>query len=66
MLIRGVAVDFGPQGVRANAVCPGWVRTEMADEEMAEFGAPLGAAPDPVRANLDFERLRSVCFWRLH
>jgi NAD(P)-dependent dehydrogenase (short-subunit alcohol dehydrogenase family) len=29
-----VARDYGPQGVRANAVCPGWVTTPMADEEM--------------------------------
>ncbi len=33
-LVRSVARDYGPQGVRANAVCPGWVRTPMADEEM--------------------------------
>ncbi|AFH92439.1 TPA: SDR family NAD(P)-dependent oxidoreductase [Providencia stuartii] len=33
-LMRSVARDYGHQGVRANAVCPGWVRTPMADEEM--------------------------------
>lgn len=33
-LARSMARDFGPQGVRVNAVCPGWVRTPMADEEM--------------------------------
>lgn len=33
-LMRSVARDYGPLGVRANAVCPGWVRTPMADEEM--------------------------------
>ena len=42
MLFRSIAVDFGPQGIRANLVCPGWVRTEMADEEMREFGASIG------------------------
>ena len=42
MLAQTVARDFGAAGVRANVVCPGWVRTEMADEEMAQFGAPLG------------------------
>jgi meso-butanediol dehydrogenase / (S,S)-butanediol dehydrogenase / diacetyl reductase len=42
MLTQTVAVDFGPRGVRANVVCPGWVRTEMADVEMAEFGAADG------------------------
>jgi NAD(P)-dependent dehydrogenase (short-subunit alcohol dehydrogenase family) len=33
-LMRSIARDYGPQGVRANAVCPGWVTTPMADEEM--------------------------------
>jgi len=42
MLARTVAVDFGPAGVRANVVCPGWVRTEMADAEMSAFGADAG------------------------
>jgi NAD(P)-dependent dehydrogenase (short-subunit alcohol dehydrogenase family) len=38
MLTRSLAVDYGPQGVRANAVCPGWVRTPMGDADMAEVG----------------------------
>jgi meso-butanediol dehydrogenase/(S,S)-butanediol dehydrogenase/diacetyl reductase len=46
MLARTVAVDFGPAGVRANVVCPGWVRTEMADEEMRAFGQDAGLGVD--------------------
>ena len=42
MLLQSVAIDYGPQGVRANVVCPGWTRTEMADEEMAELGGERG------------------------
>ena len=41
-LMRSVALDAGPFGVTANAVLPGWVRTEMAersaDQEAAERG----------------------------
>lgn len=33
-LTRSLARDYGRQGVRVNAVCPGWVRTAMADEQM--------------------------------
>jgi meso-butanediol dehydrogenase / (S,S)-butanediol dehydrogenase / diacetyl reductase len=33
-LTRSLARDLGPQGVRANAVCPGWVCTPMADDEL--------------------------------
>lgn len=36
-LMRQIARDGGGSGVRANAVCPGWVRTPMADDEMREL-----------------------------
>ncbi|WP_131741106.1 SDR family NAD(P)-dependent oxidoreductase [Actinomadura roseirufa] len=42
MLTQTIAADYGPRGVRANVVCPGWIRTEMSDEEMREFGEPHG------------------------
>jgi meso-butanediol dehydrogenase / (S,S)-butanediol dehydrogenase / diacetyl reductase len=41
-LVRSIARDFGKQGVRCNAVCPGWVTTEMADAEMDELMARKG------------------------
>ena len=41
MLTRQAALDWGP-GVRVNAVCPGWVRTPMADGEMDELAGALG------------------------
>ena len=34
MLTQCIALDHGPAGVRANCVCPGWVRTPMADGSM--------------------------------
>ena len=33
-LTRSLARDYGRHGVRTNAVCPGWVRTAMADTQM--------------------------------
>ncbi len=33
-LTQSIAVDYAKVNIRANVVCPGWVRTEMADEEM--------------------------------
>ncbi|MFG3223808.1 SDR family NAD(P)-dependent oxidoreductase [Kitasatospora sp. NPDC048194] len=43
-LCSSLAVDYGPRGLRANTVCPSWVRTEMADRRMARFAeeAQLG------------------------
>jgi NAD(P)-dependent dehydrogenase (short-subunit alcohol dehydrogenase family) len=46
MLTQCIAVDHGPEGVRANCVCPGWVRTPMADAEMDELGGRLGTDRD--------------------
>lgn len=41
-LTKTLARDYGRHGVRVNAVCPGWVQTPMADEEMDEFAAHAG------------------------
>lgn len=41
-LCRSVAVDYGARGVRANTVCPSWVRTDMADRRMARFAEEAG------------------------
>ena len=43
MLTQCIALDYGPQGVRANCICPGWVRTPMADGSMDELGELRGA-----------------------
>ena len=41
-LTRSIARDYGRLGVRANAVCPGWVATAMADEQMEALATANG------------------------
>jgi meso-butanediol dehydrogenase / (S,S)-butanediol dehydrogenase / diacetyl reductase len=46
MLTKTLALDYGPHGVRVNAVCPGWVRTEMGDRSMDEIAEARGITRD--------------------
>jgi NAD(P)-dependent dehydrogenase (short-subunit alcohol dehydrogenase family) len=52
-LTRSIAIDYGPRGVRANAVCPGWVETRMTASSLEAFASAKGITPDEAsrRAN---------------
>lgn len=70
-LSRSLARDYGPLGVRSNVVCPGWVRTPMADEEMLPLMAQHGLSLDeayslvtgdvPLRRPADPAEIAEVC-----
>lgn len=55
MLTKQVALDFGPDKVRCNAVCPGGTRTEMLEQS-------LGPLADKLDTDLDgvFECISSM------
>ena len=70
MLCKTIANDYGPRGVRANAVCPGWVRTPMGDADMDVLAAlhdtdregayRLAHANVPLRRPAEPEEVASV------
>jgi NAD(P)-dependent dehydrogenase (short-subunit alcohol dehydrogenase family) len=49
-LARSLAVDAGPHGVTSNAVCPGWVRTAMAERSARTEASRRGIEPETVWA----------------
>jgi meso-butanediol dehydrogenase / (S,S)-butanediol dehydrogenase / diacetyl reductase len=55
MLTQCIALDHGPAGVRANCVCPGWVRTPMADDEMDWLAGQLDATREDAYAEVTAE-----------
>jgi NAD(P)-dependent dehydrogenase (short-subunit alcohol dehydrogenase family) len=42
-MTRSMALDYGPHGIRVNAVCPGWTRTQLVQEW-------IDRQPDPAVA----------------
>jgi NAD(P)-dependent dehydrogenase (short-subunit alcohol dehydrogenase family) len=51
-LVRSLATELAPQQVLVNAICPGWVDTQMAAERMTEIGAAQGRSYDDARRGL--------------
>ena len=47
-LMRAVALDAGAHGITANAVLPGWVRTEMADRSARAEAEERGITSEQV------------------
>jgi len=52
-LMRSVAQDCGKYGITSNAVLPGWVRTEMAENSAIEEAKTRGMTVDEVWAERD-------------
>jgi len=48
-LVRSLAVELAPAGVQVNAVCPGWVETEMAWEGLDGRAKALGTSREAAQ-----------------
>jgi len=42
-LTRAIANRYGEDGIRANCLCPGWVRTPMSEQEMRDLARANGS-----------------------
>jgi 3-hydroxybutyrate dehydrogenase len=47
-LMRSLAKELGPQGIRVNAVCPGWVRTRAALRSLEALSARAAMTEDAM------------------
>jgi NAD(P)-dependent dehydrogenase (short-subunit alcohol dehydrogenase family) len=72
-LTRSLARDYGPVGVRVNAICPGWIKTSVTEGIVAMVADRAGVPIEEARARLahhtplqrmaEPEELASVCLF---
>jgi NAD(P)-dependent dehydrogenase (short-subunit alcohol dehydrogenase family) len=51
-LTRSLALELARHNITANAICPGWVETDMVREAVANIVAKTGRAPADARASI--------------
>jgi NAD(P)-dependent dehydrogenase (short-subunit alcohol dehydrogenase family) len=68
-LMKAAANELAADGIRVNAVCPGWVDTPMLDAELAdmgldrETGIPKLAESHLIKRLIEPEEIAEAVFW---
>jgi NAD(P)-dependent dehydrogenase (short-subunit alcohol dehydrogenase family) len=60
LLMKCMALDFAPSGIRVNSICPAWVLTEMNREQLAEMAANPEKVFPPGLCYSDVLRLHPI------
>jgi len=60
-LVRALAAELASRRIAVNAICPGWVDTEMSRAGFETFAAEIGGTPDEAHD----EAMEAVPFWRM-
>lgn len=52
-MVKSVALELARKGITANAICPGFLDTEMTERSIANIVEKTGRSPEEARASLE-------------
>jgi 3-hydroxybutyrate dehydrogenase len=64
-LVKVLALEGAEVGISASALCPAYVRTELAEQQLAERGADDLLAPQAVKRLLEPSEVAAAAAWLL-
>lgn len=64
-LVKVLALEGAEVGISASALCPAYVRTELAEQQLAERGADDLLAPQAVKRLLEPAEVAAAAAWLL-
>jgi 3-oxoacyl-[acyl-carrier protein] reductase len=56
-MMRTISDEIGPEGIRVNAICPGYVYTKRVDELLAKSKEGISSAKDAIEARIPLKRM---------
>jgi NAD(P)-dependent dehydrogenase (short-subunit alcohol dehydrogenase family) len=52
-LTRAVAIEAAPRGVTVNAICPGWIESDMTARSIARISGKTGRTAEEARRTIE-------------